>query len=54
VEECINILESSGAIEKAKSISKELIESSCKEVKNFYPKAEIGAEISELFTSMLL
>lgn len=54
VEECINILESSGAIEKAKSISKELIESSCKEVKNFYPKAEIGEEISELFTSMLL
>ena len=54
VEECISILNSSGAIEKAKSISKELIENSCAEVKSFYENGEIGNLISELFTSMLL
>ena len=54
VEECIKILESSGAIEKAKSISKELIEGSCESLKSKYQNSEISLLISELFTSMLL
>lgn len=54
VEECIEMLNSSGAIEKAKSISRELIETACSEVKSFYQNAEIGALIAELFVSMLI
>jgi len=54
VEECIKILESSGAIEKAKSISKQLIEGSCESLKSTYQNSEISLLISELFTSMLL
>ena len=54
VEECIEMLNSSGAIEKAKSISRELIETACSEVKSFYQNGEIGALIAELFVSMLI
>ncbi len=54
VQECIAMLNESGAVEEALAHSRKLINSSCTAIRKNYPDTEAANLLTNLFTSMLL
>lgn len=53
VEECIALLESSGALTEAAEQAKQLIIGSCNTIRELYPNSDSSAKIASLFDNML-